>query len=101
MGRNVFQRGVRECYRQVLKTLESLDSNNLKEKQKLASDLFIDNSSNEARTLHNQFGRLKSYIEFTDYHNLTNKQLEGVLYNTQKELEQFSVDFSKLFFSYT
>jgi uncharacterized circularly permuted ATP-grasp superfamily protein len=33
--------GVRESYKQVLQTLESLDSKNLKEKQEQASDLFM------------------------------------------------------------
>lgn len=65
------------------------------------NSLFKDNTLNEARTLHNQFGRLKSYVEFTDYHNLTNQQLEEVLQNTKTQLIQFSTDFSKLFFSYT
>jgi hypothetical protein len=55
----------------------------------------------EARTLHNQFGRLKSYVEYTDYHHLSNQQLEEVLHNTKVQLNQFSTDFSKLFFSYT
>ena len=40
-------------------------------------------------------------IEFTDYHHLTNKQLEEVLDETKKQMIQFSMDFSKLFFSYT
>jgi uncharacterized alpha-E superfamily protein len=65
------------------------------------NSLFKDNNLSEARTLHNQFGRLKSSVEFTDYHNLTNKQLEDVLHDTQTQLIQFSTDFSKLFFSYT
>jgi len=63
--------------------------------------LIKDNNLSEARTLQNQFGRLKSYLEYTDYHNLTNQQLEEVLDNTRKQLIQFSTDFSKLFFSYT
>jgi uncharacterized alpha-E superfamily protein len=63
--------------------------------------LFKDNYLNEARTLHNQFGRLKSAVEFTDYHNLTNQQLEDILNDTKKQLIQFSADFTKLFFSYT
>ncbi|TDD99543.1 alpha-E domain-containing protein [Flavobacterium cellulosilyticum] len=63
--------------------------------------LFKDNTLSEARTLHNQFGRLKSSIKFTDYHNLTNEQLEYVLKDTKSQLIQFSTDFSKLFFSYT
>jgi uncharacterized alpha-E superfamily protein len=63
--------------------------------------IFKDNLLSEARTLHNQFGRLKSSIKFTDYHNLTNQQLEDVLNNTKSQLNQFSKDFSKLFFSYT
>lgn len=63
--------------------------------------LFKDNNLSEARTLHNQFGRLKSYVEFIDYHHLTNQQLEEVLNNTRTQLNQFSADFSKLFFSYT
>jgi uncharacterized alpha-E superfamily protein len=63
--------------------------------------LIKDNESNESRTLHNQFGRLKSSIKFTDYHNLTNQQLEEVLKDTKSQLIQFSIDFSKLFFSYT
>ncbi|MND97483.1 hypothetical protein D3C80_898040 [compost metagenome] len=63
--------------------------------------LFKDNTLSEARTLNNQFGRLKSYVEYTDYHNLSNQQLEEVLNNTKAQLNQFSTDFSKLFFSYT
>jgi hypothetical protein len=63
--------------------------------------LFKDNVLSEARTLHNQFGRLKSYVEYTDYHHLSNQQLEEVLHNTKVQLNQFSTDFSKLFFSYT
>jgi uncharacterized alpha-E superfamily protein len=83
----------RDFAHSVIYTLENIE--------KYLVDLFIDNNSSEARTLHNQFGRLKSYIEYTDYHNLTNKQLEEVLHNTKKQLEEFSIDFSKLFFSYT
>lgn len=63
--------------------------------------VFKDNNLSEARTLHNQFGRLKSSVKFTDYHNLTNQQLEDVLKDTKKQLIQFSIDFTKLFFSYT
>lgn len=63
--------------------------------------LVKDNELSEARTLYNQFGRLKSYIAYTDYHHMTNKQLEEVLETTKTQLNQFSVDFSKLFFSYT
>ena len=60
-----------------------------------------DNSESEAVTMHNQFGRLKSALEFTDYHHLTNQQLEDLLNNTRMQITQFSIDFSKLFFSYT
>jgi uncharacterized alpha-E superfamily protein len=63
--------------------------------------LVTDNEQNEARTLYYQFGRLKSYIVYTDYQHLTNKQLEDVLETTKTQLTQFSIDFSKLFFSYT
>lgn len=63
--------------------------------------LIKDSTLSEARTLSNQFGRLKSYIEYTDYHNLSDKELEEVLNNTRTQLNQFSTDFSKLFFSYT
>ncbi len=63
--------------------------------------LLKDNTLSEARTLHNQFGRLKSSVEYTDYYNLTNEQLENVLNDTKTQLIQFSTDFSKLFFSYT
>ena len=63
--------------------------------------LFKNTDLSEARTLMNQFGRLKSYIEFTDYQHLTNQELEDVLKNTKSQLIQFSTDFSKLFFSYT
>lgn len=63
--------------------------------------LVKDSEISEARKLHNQFGRLKSYIEFTDYQHLTDKQLEEVLETTKAQLTQFSIDFSKLFFSYT
>ena len=83
----------RDFSHSVIYTLEFLD--------KYLDNLIIDNNSSEARTLQNQFGRLKSMIEFTDYHHLTNKQLEGVLDETKKQMIQFSMDFSKLFFSYT
>lgn len=63
--------------------------------------LVKDTEISEARTLHNQFGRLKSYIVYTDYQHMTNEQLEEVLETTKKQLNQFSLDFSKLFFSYT
>lgn len=69
--------------------------------EKYLNQLIKDNDLSEARTLQNQFGRLKSYVEYTDYHNLTNQQLEEVLNNTRSQLIQFSADFSKLFFSYT
>ena len=63
--------------------------------------LVKDNELSEARTLYYQFGRLKSYIVYTDYQHLTDRQLEEVLETTKKQLNQFSTDFSKLFFSYT
>jgi uncharacterized alpha-E superfamily protein len=63
--------------------------------------VFKNNNLAEARTMRNQFGRLKSSVEFTDYHNLTNQQLEQTLKNTKEQLIQFSTDFSRLFFSYT
>lgn len=77
----------------VIYTLEYLDE--------YLRSLIIDNNSSEARTLQNQFGRLKSLVEFTDYYNLNDKQLEDVLNETKTQLIQFSTDFSKLFFSYT
>lgn len=83
----------RDFSHSVIYTLEVLD--------KYLDSLIMDNNSSEARTLQNQFGRLKSLIEFTDYYNLTNKQLEEVLNETKKQLIQFTTDFSKLFFSYT
>ena len=63
--------------------------------------VFKNNNLADARTMRNQFGRLKSSVEFTDYHNLTNQQLEQTLKNTKEQLIQFSIDFSRLFFSYT
>lgn len=63
--------------------------------------LVKDNEHSEARTLYYQFGRLKSYVVYTDYQHLTDKQLEEMLENTKTQLNQFSNDFSKLFFSYT
>lgn len=83
----------RDFAHSVIYTLELIDT--------YLDFLFKDNNLNEARTLQNQFGRLKSYVEFTDYQHLTNKQLEDVLNNTKSQLIQFSTDFSKLFFSYT
>jgi uncharacterized alpha-E superfamily protein len=83
----------REFAHSVIYTLELIDT--------YLDFLFKDNNLSEARTLQNQFGRLKSYVEFTDYHHLTNQQLEDVLNTTKSQLIQFSVDFSKLFFSYT
>lgn len=83
----------RDFSHSVIYTLEDID--------KYLDYLIMDNNSSEARTLQNQFGRLKSLIEFTDYYNLTNHQLEEVLNETKKQLTQFSTDFSKLFFSYT
>ncbi len=63
--------------------------------------LFKDNVFHEAKALQNQFGRLKSQIEYTDYQYLNNKQLEDILKDTKLQLNQFSIDFSKYFFSYT
>ena len=63
--------------------------------------LFKDNHLSEARTMRNHFGRLKSAVEFTDYHHLTNQQLQHILEDTKNQLNAFSSDFSKLFFSYT
>ncbi len=83
----------RDFSHSVIYTLEFLD--------KYLDYLIMDNNSSEARTLQNQFGRLKSLVEFTDYYNLTNQQLENVLNETKTQLVQFSTDFSKLFFSYT
>jgi uncharacterized alpha-E superfamily protein len=77
----------------VIYTLDLID--------KYLGNLAIDHTSQEAKTLQNQFGRLKSMVQYTDYYNLTNKQLETVLNETQSQLIQFSADFSKLFFSYT
>jgi len=68
---------------------------------KYLATLCLDNTSSEARTLQNQFGRLKSLIQYTDYYNLTNQQIEEVLNDTQTQLIQFSADFSKVFFSYS
>ncbi|MWB93845.1 alpha-E domain-containing protein [Flavobacterium sp. GA093] len=68
---------------------------------KYLDTLFKDNNLSETRTLMNQFGRLKSYVAYTDYQHLTNQELEDVLNNTKNQLIQFSTDFSKLFFSYT
>jgi len=94
-NRKVVQQVVfnREFAHSVIYTLELIDT--------YLDFLFKDNNLSEARTLQNQFGRLKSYIEFTDYHYLTNKELENLLKNTKEQLIQFSTDFSKLFFSYT
>jgi hypothetical protein len=43
--------------------------------------------------MRNQFGRLKSSLEFTDYYHLTNQQLEELLKNTKMQITQFSIDF--------
>jgi uncharacterized alpha-E superfamily protein len=77
----------------VMYTLELID--------KYLEYISLDNTSSEARTLQNQFGRLKSLVKFTDYHHLTNQQLEDVLNDIKTQLIQFSNDFSKLYFSYT
>lgn len=94
-NRKVIQQVVfnREFAHSLIYTLELIDT--------YLNFLFKDNNLPEARTLQNQFGRLKSYIEYTDYHYLTNKELENLLTNTKQQLIQFSTDFSKLFFSYT
>ena len=83
----------RDFSHSVMYTLELLD--------KYLENLSVDNTSNEARQLQNQFGRLKSMVKFTDYYNLTNQQLEDVLNEIKSQLIQFSNDFSKLYFSYT
>jgi len=94
-NRKVVQQVVfnREFAHSVIYTLELIDT--------YLDYLFKDNNLSEARTLQNQFGRLKSYVEFTDYHHLNDSQLEDLLTNTRAQLIQFSTDFSKLFFSYT
>lgn len=65
------------------------------------NNLIKENHSSEARTMRNQLGRLKSTIEYADYQNLTNEQLQQILENTKEQLNKFSADFSKLYFSYT
>jgi uncharacterized alpha-E superfamily protein len=82
----------RDFSHSVFYTLNEIDS--------YLQKLLIDNNLKEAKVLYNQFGRLKSRIEFTDYQSLTNEQLEELLISTKEQLEKFSVDFSKLFFSY-
>lgn len=83
----------RDFSHSVMYTLELID--------KYLEYISVDNTSSEARTLQNQFGRLKSLVKFTDYYNLTNQQLEDVLNDIKTQLIQFSNDFSKLYFSYT
>ena len=83
----------RDFSHSVMYTLELID--------KYLEYISLDNTSSEARTLQNQFGRLKSLVKFTDYYNLTNQQLEDVLNDVKTQLIQFSNDFSKLYFSYT
>ena len=62
--------------------------------------LFKDNNLESARMIRNQFGRLKSNIEYTDYHVLTSQEYQFILENTKQQIVQFSQDFSKIFFSY-
>ncbi len=69
--------------------------------EKYLFQLCIDHISPEARMLQNQFGRLKSKVQYTDYETLTNQQLEEILNGTHLELIQFSNDFSEIFFSYS
>ncbi len=83
----------RDFSHSVMYTLELID--------KYLEYLSVDNTSSEARTLQNHFGRLKSLVKFTDYYNLTNEQLEDLLNDVKTQLVQFSNDFSKLYFSYT
>ncbi len=77
----------------VIYTLELIETN--------INNLLKDNNSSEARTMRNHFGRLKSTVEYTDYQNLTNEQLKQILESTKEQLTKFSIDFSKLYFSYT
>lgn len=83
----------RDFSHSVIYTLEYID--------KYLGYLFKDNNLSEARTLKNQFGRLKSFVAYTDYHNISGQQLDETLKETKSQLVQFSLDFSKLFFSYT
>jgi uncharacterized alpha-E superfamily protein len=83
----------RDFSHSVIYTLEYID--------KYLGYLFKDNNLSEARTLKNQFGRLKSFVAFTDYHHISGQQLDETLKETKSQLVQFSLDFSKLFFSYT
>lgn len=69
--------------------------------EKYLEILTKDNRLNDARAIRNQFGRLKSSLEFTDYHHFNNQQLDEFLDNTKYQIMQFSIDFTKLFFSYT
>jgi uncharacterized alpha-E superfamily protein len=83
----------RDYAHSVIYTLTSIES--------YLNFILKDNKLSEAETIRNQFGRLKSTLEFTDYHQLTNQQLEDILANTRIQITQFSIDFSKLFFSYS
>lgn len=55
----------------------------------------------QALRLEKKFGRIKSNVEFTDQTSLTGDDLKLLLSDTRRQLWEFSVDFSKHYFSYS
>ena len=60
----------------------------------------IHNTSEEARGLLKNFGRLHSNIEFSDIDMIREKGLQPYLQEIKKDLFQFNQKFNQLFFSY-
>jgi hypothetical protein len=79
----------RDYAHSVIYTLTSIES--------YLNFILKDNKLSEAETIRNQFGRLKA-LEFTDYHQLTNQQLEDILANTRFKSPNFRLIFQNCFF---
>jgi uncharacterized alpha-E superfamily protein len=59
------------------------------------------NAQPAAEKLGKQFGRLKSPVEFMDLATLDGETLHAMLAGLRRQILDFSMDFSKIYFSYT
>lgn len=69
--------------------------------EKYLADITTDNPNKEALALQKQFGRLRSFVEYTDVAMVQQEDLPELLNAIRKQTLEFSSAISKVFFSYT
>jgi len=63
-------------------------------------DILSEHPEPAAVRLEKRFGRIRSNVEFTDQSSMTGDDLKQLVAETKRQLWEFSIEFSKLFFSY-